>query len=133
MNIFRWCDCYSPLVGRVLIGGMFLMAGIQKALGLTGTAGYIESVGLPFPLLLAVLAAILEIAAGLGLVLGYQARYSALSLAVFTLLASVFFHMDFSQQVQVAMFTKNLAIIGGLLYISTFGAGAYSIDSRKRA
>lgn len=128
--MLRWCDCYSPLVGRVLIGGMFLMAGVQKAFDLVGTAGYIESVGLPLPTVLAVLAAIVEVVAGLGLVLGYKARHSALILAVFTLLASVFFHMNFSQQVQIAMFTKNFAIIGGLLYISTFGAGAYSVDSR---
>ena len=132
MNIFRWCDCYAPLVGRVLIGGMFLLAGVQKALGLSGTAAYIESVGLPLPMLLGVLAMLVEILAGLGLLVGYKTRYSALVLAVFTLLATFFFHMDFSQQVQIGFFTKNLAIVGGLLYMATFGAGAYSVDSQKR-
>jgi putative oxidoreductase len=99
-------------------------------------AGYIESVGLPFPMVLGVLSMILEIVAGAALIVGYKTRYAALVLAVFALIATLFFHMDFSDMTQVGFFTKNLGIIGGLLYISTFGAGGYSIDAnhatRKR-
>lgn len=132
MHIFRWCDCYAPLIGRLLIGGVFIFSGIQKALGLGMIAGYISSVGLPFPMLLATLAMIVELAAGLGLILGFFTRYSAIALAVFVIFATAFFHTDFSSQVQMGFFTKNLMILGGLLYISTYGAGPYALDSGRK-
>lgn len=122
---------FYPLLGRILIGSMFLMAGISKLFGFAGIVGYIVSVGLPSPELLAVIAIIFEIGGGLSLILGYKAHHGALALVLFTILASVFFHTNFGDQTQMALFTKNFAIIGGLLYIMTFGAGAFSLDSRK--
>ena len=56
---------FGPLIARILIGGMFLMAGVAKVFTFAGTAGYIGSVGLPFPELLAIVAIVLEIAGGL--------------------------------------------------------------------
>ncbi|MGL4280684.1 MAG: DoxX family membrane protein, partial [Albidovulum sp.] len=38
---------YSPLIARILIGGFFLLAGVGKIGDVAGTAGYIQSVGLP--------------------------------------------------------------------------------------
>jgi len=127
--IFRWCDCYAPLVGRFLLGGFFLWAGIAKLLDTAGTAGYIEAVGLPLPTALAILALIFEIAVGGSLILGFLARYSALLLAVYTLFLNLVFHMNFADQIQLGFFLHNMTLIGGLLYVSTFGAGGYSIDS----
>lgn len=122
---------FYPLLGRILIGGMFLMSGIQKLTGFVGTSGFIASIGLPYPELLVVLAIIFEIGGGLSLILGYKIRCGALALVSFTLLASLFFHRDFADQTQITFFIKNFAIIGGLLYIMTFGAGALSLDSKK--
>ena len=36
------------------------------------------------------------------------------------------------QQMQMIMFMKNLAMLGGALLISQFGAGPWSLDSRRK-
>jgi putative oxidoreductase len=126
------------VIGRVLLALMFVLAGFGKLTGLEGTAGYIASKGLPAPMLLAVAAGVLELAAGVLLVVGWQARWAALALAAFTLVASVIFHNYWSmpqeqQMMQQLMFMKNLAVTGGLLVVFAFGAGALSLDARRGA
>lgn len=127
----------AALIGRILLALMFLGAGISKFGGLDGTAGYIASAGLPLPKLLAIATAVLEVVAALMLLVGWQARWAALALAAFTLLATLLFHnywaMPVAQQfTQQLMFMKNLAIVGGLLVVFAFGAGALSLDRRSK-
>jgi len=124
---FSW----APLAGRILIGGMFLMAGVQKLMNVSGTAGYIESVGLPLPMLGAVIAIVVEIVGGLTILSGFKIRIGALLLAFFTLIVTFIFHADFADQAQVTLFTKNMAIVGGLLYMAHFGAGPFSYKKHK--
>lgn len=126
----------AAVIGRLLLGGMFLMAGLNKFGGLEGLAGYIASRGLPLPDLLAPAVAVFEVIAGLALIAGWQARWSALALAAFTLLATVLFHNYWAmpaeqQMVQQLMFMKNLAIVGGLLMVTALGAGPASVDARR--
>jgi putative oxidoreductase len=125
------------VIARVLLALMFVLAGMSKFGSLEGTAGYIASGGLPFGSLLAPLVAALEVVGGLALIVGYQARWAALALALFTLVATVLFHnfwaMPAAQQmVQQLMFMKNLAVAGGLLFVFAFGAGPLSLDARVR-
>ena len=128
----------SALLGRVLLGLMFLLAGLSKFGGLEGTAGYIASKGLPMAQLLAIATAVLEVGAALMLIVGWQARWAALALAAFTVLATFLFHNYWTlpadqQMMQQLMFMKNLAIIGGLLLVFAFGAGSLSLDRRRAA
>lgn len=124
------------LAARLLMVALFLPAGIGKLTGFAGTVGYISSVGLPFPTLAAAVAAIVEIVGSLALLAGFGTRIAALVLAVFTLVASFFFHaywgvpadQAFMQQL---LFFKNIAVVGGLLAIAANGAGAWSLDSRR--
>jgi putative oxidoreductase len=125
------------LLARLFMVALFLPAGIRKIGGFEGTAGYIASVGLPFPTLGAAIAVVVEIVAPLLLLVGLQTRWAALVLAVFTLVASVFFHnywaMPAEQQfMQQLMFMKNMGVVGGLLAITAFGAGAFSLDARRQ-
>ena len=127
---------FPLLVARILLALMFVMAGVSKLTGLEGTAGYIASVGLPMAQVLAVGAGVLEVAAGVMLIVGWQARWAALALAAFTVLASLLFHnfwaMPKDQQfMQQLMFMKNLAITGGLLFVFAFGPGSLSLDARR--
>ena len=129
MFLSRLCTCaWVPLVGRILIGGMFAMAGIQKLLALDGTAEMIASVNLPAASILALIVALFELGAGAMLIFGYRTHQAASWLAAFTIIATALFHTDLSDQIQTALFTKNLAIIGGLLAFSYFGAGKYAMD-----
>lgn len=81
------------LLGRLLLAYVFIPAGIGKlGAGFAGTVGYIASKGLPMPEVLAVLAIVVEIGAGIALLVGFKTRWAALLLALFTLGAAVFFH-----------------------------------------
>jgi putative oxidoreductase len=130
----------SPLalVGRVLLALMFITAGYSKLTNLGGTAGYIASGGLPFPAVLAVGVGLLELVGGLALAAGFKARWAALALGLFTLLASVLFHKFWAvapeqQMVQYLMFMKNLAVAGGMFVVAALGAGPLSLDNRGTA
>lgn len=123
-------------IGRLLLVALFLPAGISKLTGFAGTVGYISSVGLPLPALGATLALVVEIAGSVALLLGYQTRIAALVLAVFTLVASVFFHAYWSAPeaqafVTQLLFFKNVAVTGGLLILAAQGAGGFSLDARR--
>jgi putative oxidoreductase len=127
---------FPILIARILLALMFVLAGFGKLTGLEGTAGYIASKGLPLPMVLAAATGVLELVAGIMLIVGWQARWAALALALFTLLASVLFHNYWAmpaeqQMMQQLMFMKNLAVSGGLLAIFGFGAGALSLDARR--
>ena len=129
---------FPVLIARLLLALMFLGAGIDKLTGLEGTAGYIASVGLPAPKLLAIGAAVVEVLGALLLIVGWQARWAALALAGFTVLASLFFHDYWAlpkdqQMMQMLMFMKNMAVTGGLLMVFAFGAGTISLDGRRAA
>jgi putative oxidoreductase len=125
------------LAGRLLIAALFLPAGIAKIGGFAGTVGYIGSVGLPLPAVGAALAVAVEVLGGLALILGYQTRIAAIVLALFTLVASFFFHAYWSvpaeqAYIQQLMFFKNIAVVGGLFVLAAQGAGAWSLDAKRK-
>jgi putative oxidoreductase len=125
----------AALVGRILLGIVFIPAGFGKIGSFSGTAGYIASKGLPLPEVGAALAIAVEILAGIALVVGWKTRWAALALAVFTLAATAFFHAFWAvppeqQMTQQLMFMKNIGIVGGLLAFYAFGAGRISIDKQ---
>jgi putative oxidoreductase len=130
----------SPLVvaGRILLALMFVMAGFSKLGNIAGTAGYIASAGLPMATALAWATGLFEVIAGLALAVGFHARWAALLLGLFTLLASVLFHNFWAmpadkQFMQQLMFMKNLAVAGGMFMVAALGAGPLSLDARRTA
>ena len=126
---------FAALAGRVLLAAMFLLAGYSKIGGFDGTVGMIAAKGLPLASALAAGTIALELVGGLALVLGYKARWAALALAAFTLVASLLFHAYWAmpveqQRLQQLMFMKNMAVAGGMLMVFAFGPGRFSIDRR---
>ena len=118
------------IVARVLMAWIFIGAGLSKlGAGYAGTQGYMASVGLPGELLPLVI--LLEIGGGIALVLGFQARLAALALAIFSIVSAFMFHAA-ADQMQQIMFMKNLAMAGGLLAFTVFGAGRLSLDGEQR-
>ena len=129
-------QAFPMLIARVLLALMFLLAGLSKFSGLEGTAGYIASKGLPMAQVLAIVTATVEVGASLLLIVGWQARWAALALAAFTLMASFIFHNYWTlpadqQMVDQLMFMKNVAVVGGLLAVFAFGPGTLSLDERR--
>ena len=119
---------YAPLIGRILIAALFLMAGLGKLADVSGFAGYLTTGGLPAFLAWPSIA--FEILLGLALLVGYQTRIMALLGVAFCVLVAVLFHFQPADQLQMTMFLKNLAIAGGLLMYFAHGAGAVAIDKR---
>ena len=125
------------LIGRILIALLFVPAGFAKIAGFAGTVGYIASKGIPFPVLAAAAAVGVELGLGLLLLVGFQTRWAALGIAFFTVVITFIFHnfwdvptAQMMQQQQA--FFKNIAVVGGLLTIAAWGAGAWSFDAQRR-
>lgn len=124
------------LIGRLLIALMFLPAGWGKLTGFAGNVAYTASGGMPMPEVATAVALVVEIVGSLALIFGFGTRWAALILAFFTLVASFFYHKYWgvpAEQVMVTqlLFFKNMAIVGGLLTLAAWGAGAWSLDAKR--
>jgi putative oxidoreductase len=112
---------WTPLVARVMLALVFVVAGFNKLQGFDGTVGYIgtltnESVA-PF---LTVLAIVFELGGGLMLLFNWKVDQAITMLIVFTIVATILGHSTFTgdpqaDSMQVIAILKNVAIIGGLL------------------
>ena len=124
---------WGLLVGRLMLAYMFIVSGWGKIFGFAGAAKYMASKGMPMVEPLLVGAIIIELIGGLMLAVGFKARWAAWAIFGFVAIATVIFH-DFwnvpAEQVrlQTIMFNKNLAIMGGMLYIAFMGPGRLSLD-----
>jgi len=126
MKSYTWMQ---PL-GRIFLSVIFIVSGLGKAFNFAGTVGFMDSVGVPFASVALVLALIFEIGGGLALLFGWRVQHAAYALIVFSVLTTLFFHLDFSQQANQVAFFKNLGLIGGLMYVIAFGAGKWSVDNK---
>lgn len=121
------------LLGRVFLSLMFIMAGGTKISTFAATAADMTARQVPYSEILLVIAIIMELGGGLMVLLGYRARFGAALLFLFIIPVSYFFH-DFwnltgvASSEQMYHLLKNITILGGLLYVMTFGAGRYSFD-----
>jgi len=109
-------------IGRAFIGALFLISGLGKIAGFAGVAGWMASAGLPFASLLLAATIAIEVGGGLLLILGFQARWAALLIALFLIPVTATFHAFWSAdaasfQNQFTQFLKNLAIFGGLVLV----------------
>ena len=125
----------AALLGRLLIVLLFIPSGIGKIGNFAGTTAYVASSGLPMPAVGTTIAIVVELLVALALLLGWQARWAALIMAIFTVVAALFFHRYWAsppdqQMMQYLNFYKNLSTAGGLLLIYAFGPGKFSMDAR---
>lgn len=120
------------LVGRALLGSLFIISGVAKVSASDATLGYIESIGMPYPLLALLGALAVELGLATALVVGLKTRQTALAMAGFSIATAVIFHHQLSDANQQIHFLKNLAIAGGLLQVARLGAGAFSLDALLR-
>lgn len=119
------------LIARILLAAIFILAGLGKFGDIAGTAGYIGSVGLPAPTLLAWLSGLFEVLVGLAVLVGFRTREASWALAAFSVVAALIFHNNLGDQMQMVMFLKNFAMAGGFLALATSGPGAYALDARR--
>jgi putative oxidoreductase len=121
---------YLTLLGRVLLGLIFLISAIHKIADPHGTQQYMIMMGMTrMTTLLFIGAVVFEFAGALSLLLGYRARVGGWLLFAFMIPTTLIFHTNFGDPNQMIHFLKNLAIMGGLLYVACYGAGRYSMDA----
>jgi putative oxidoreductase len=133
-------EVYLPLCGRFLLSGVFVWAGFGKLMNPAGTAQFFASDGVPAPALMVWVAIVVELIGGLAILVGWQTRWAAAALAIWSLLTGFAVHLVVATHSTVPMvandnmihFYKNLAMAGGLLYVVAYGAGAVSIDQMRR-
>jgi putative oxidoreductase len=120
----------AALVGRVLLAALFLLEGWSKVRGYGPAVAYMERFSVPGLLLPA--AIFVELAGGILLIVGWQARCAALALAIFCIVTALLFHTNLADRNQLLHFEKDLAIAGGLLVLAAFGPGRFSLDARGK-
>jgi putative oxidoreductase len=130
------------LLGRLAIGVLYLPSGFGKLTGINGPgvegfAQYLAGHGVPGPAIAwSAIAAVVEFFGSLAIVLGFKTRYAAGLMVLFTIGAALVGHpywtiADPGQMTnQKIHFFKDIAIIGGLLFVFVRGAGPISIDRR---
>lgn len=128
---------FLPLIGRVLFALIFVLSGISHVTG--AGADYAAAAGVPAAKVLVPVAGLLSLAGGLSVLLGYKTRLGAWLLVIFLVPVNFSMHQFWGvtdamqQQMQMAMFMKNIALTGAALLLAYFGAGPVSVDARKAA
>ena len=124
------------LLGRLFFALIFVMAGPDHFS--SQTIGYAASHGVPLASIAVPLSGVIVLLGGLSILVGYRTRIGAWLIALFligvTPIMCNFWKITdpMSHQIQMIMFMKNLAMLGGALLISQFGPGPWSLDSRKK-
>lgn len=133
------------LLARVLLSFLFIYSGFGKLSDPAGTAGMITGAGLPAGTALAYLAGLFEFVTGLAVLVGFQTKIVGWALAFFCIFTGVMFHsgtvaiegwpeaaLGWINALNGIMLMKNFTLAGAYILLATVGAGAYSIDARRR-
>ena len=125
-----------PLIGRILMSSLFLVSGVSKFVTFPYYVQAISGKGLPLPSAAIAGAALLEVLGGLAILSGFQTKIISWVLFVYLIPTTILFHNYWALQgaLRASMqvhFYKNMAIMGGLLFLATWGAGPYSIDAAR--
>lgn len=127
---------YLAPLGRLGFSAIFLESGVHHFS--SSTIGYAASQGVPFANALVPLSGVIAIVGGLMVLVGYRTRIGAALLALFLVPVTFAMHRYWdATDAQTAMmqhvhFMKNISMLGGALLLCYFGAGAVSLDARRR-
>ena len=114
------------VLGRIFVSSLFIVEAIRKFFSPDEGMMYMSDYGVPEILFYPSL--IFEFVVPLILIAGFKTKFFASLLFLFVLSVTVIFHTDFSNNMQMISFLKNLAIMGGLLIIISNKPQMCSID-----
>lgn len=112
---------WAEILGRVLLGALFVVGGVHHVPAFASLAGMLEQRGVPWPRLALGLATVFQTVLGALLIAGVWVAWAALGLIAFTIVASLLLLNFWSMQGEARVnamnqFLTNVAVIGGLLY-----------------
>jgi len=125
MESLKKFDTTSLIIGRTLLGVYFLVPGISKIFDYSGTLELMFLKGVFLAQIALPITIVIQVGLALALLFNKYVRISSLTLVALTLLINIYIH-DFwnlagdpSQGHELQNFVKNLAILAGLLVLST--------------
>ena len=121
---------FIDLIGRIFISSVFLLSGYNKIFSYENTVTWMEGYGVPGLLLWPTI--VLEILLPIFIIIGYKTQLSAILLAIFSITTAIIFHLDFSNQMQIVAFLKNLGLAGGFLFIAINGPKDFAVERKKK-
>lgn len=124
----EWLKALAILIGRILLVLIFLQSGIGKIGNFEGTAQYMAQFGMPYTTFFLLGAIFLEWVGSITIILGYFTRFGTLLLIIFLVPTTLIFHTDFTNQMQMIQFMKNMSMFGGCFILLASGAGRLSLD-----
>lgn len=116
-------DDFAAIIARILLGSFFILSGLANLTDISSTA---QQVNLPAATFLVFLGGCFKFFLGIMLVARYHTKYAALALAVYLLSVSLIFYgppLWSDDNVFQFIFVRNLAIVGGLLFIYAHSRG----------
>ncbi|MCC6455933.1 MAG: DoxX family protein [Caldilineaceae bacterium] len=123
---------WAILILRIIVGIVFAVHGGQKLflMGFDGVAGFFGSLGIPLPMIAAIVVTLLELVGGLALILGIGTRYVAAMLVVDMLVAIATVHLANGFFASDGGYELVLLLAAGALYFVLAGPGSLSLDTR---
>tara|TARA_Y100000590_G_C15093501_1_gene778454 strand:- start:119 stop:493 length:375 start_codon:yes stop_codon:yes gene_type:complete len=118
------------LLGRIFISLIFLISGINKIQNYYETIDWMEGFGVHGIFIIP--AIILEIAAPILIIMGYYVKISSTLLALFCIATAIIFSSNFTDQMQIISFLKNIALAGGCLILAVNGPKKYSLENKLK-
>lgn len=121
------------LLGRVLLGGIFVVSGYGKVTGVAAFSASLERRGVPAASVLGLIGACVEFFGGLAIMFGIEVRYAAALMVAFVIVATLISHRfwEFQGEVRTAQttnFSKNVAIGGGFIILLAAGGGRLALE-----
>ncbi|MFY9691969.1 MAG: DoxX family protein [Candidatus Acidiferrales bacterium] len=125
-----------PLMGRILLSSVFIIAGVGKIGGFSMEEAFVASKHLPLPAVALGIAMLIELVGGLAILVGFYTRFAAWIVFLYMIPTTFLFHNFWTMQGAARQdnqlhFEKNIAIMGGLLILAAFGAGGFSVDAAR--
>ncbi len=114
---------YLFMLGRIILGGYFIMNGYNHFKNLGMLSGYAQSKNVPMPKAAVALAGLMLLFGGLGILLGVYIEISVLLISVFLFITTFQMHQYWKVADPMAKmgervnFMKNLALLGAVLML----------------
>ena len=140
MNTLRYFDFGQSrpvilLIARISLVLLFIIFGLPKMTGFSGTVQYMASAGAPLPMISAIIAVLMEVVATILIVLGFFTRPLAILFIFYTLGTALIGHHYWNMTGDAVVpnminFYKNISIAAAFLLLAITGPGSISLDKR---
>ena len=118
------------LLSRVLMAGIFIHGGINKAMAPAATMAMLNRLSLPLPGAAYAVTLVVEIGVGAAFLLGWKIKWASMVLAIWCVATAFIAHYHPDDRLQMIHFMKNMCMAGGFLQAMLYGAGRFSLDRR---